>query len=383
MAKKSPRTIQELLADIEPITVQELRVRPKVEDETGFEVKLPQDRFPVPELIRFILIELGLEDLGVGEKVAWQFPFVAGSRLGLLALRKFGLRLSVWCSKADRSDAEVWASSFVGRLVASQRSAESLLQELASQQFKQGKVTIRNQYHELRETYLYFREGARLAFAGEGRIPEKSPDGGFYILRERREGSYNILAMCTAYFSLVEHVLTLSLPFLSTWSGPAEMNVRDFIGKKWSDKYRYVFGVQGSGSANDFFTRLTEIAERHRNTYAHGAFGKEDATIYFHVPGVGAIPGNMTAVKNSPQFAFFPNDDDDFAKLCHTFDEWEQYVESSREFGIAWQWITAGLDVRYDSDFVSKVRAVVENDELENFIYKTAMEWERHVNMDF
>lgn len=161
------------------------------------------------------------------------------------------------------------------------------------------------------------------------------------------------------------------------------MNVRDFIGKKWSDKYRYVFGVQGSGSANDFFTRLTEIAERHRNTYAHGAFGKEDATIYFHVPGVGAIPGNMTAVKNSPQFAFFPNDDDDFAKLCHTFDEWEQYVESSREFGIAWQWITAGLDVRYDSDFVSKVRAVVENDELENFIYKTAMEWERHVNMDF
>ncbi|MFE3222889.1 hypothetical protein [Nocardia sp. NPDC059228] len=383
MAKKSLRTIAELLHDVEPITLQELRERPRDDDQTGFELELSRERFPIPELIRFVMMELGLKNLGHNEKVAWQFPFVSGNRLGLVLLRKFGLRLSVWCSRDDLADAQAWASTFVGRLGASQRAAESLLQGLASQQFEQGKVTLRNQYVELRETYLYFREGARLAFAGEGRIPERSPSGGYYIFREQREGSYNVLAMCTAYFSLVEHVLALSLPFLETWPGPAEMNVRKFIGQSWSDKYRYVFGTHGSGPASDFFTRLSKIAERHRNTYAHGAFGKEDATIYFHVPGVGAIPGNMTAVKNSPQFAFFPTSDDDFAEVCSTFDEWERYLGSSLDFGTAWQWITSGLDVRYDGAFVDQVRAAIDDGELETLIYRTAMEWERHANMDY
>ena len=383
MAKKSLRTIEELLGDVEPITLQELRERPKEEDRTSFELELSRERFPVPELIRFVMMELGLDNLGRGEKIAWQFPFVSGSRVGLVSLRKFGLRLSVGCSKADLPGAEAWASKFIGRLAASQRSAEFLLQDLARRQFEQGKVTIRNQYHELRETYLYFREGARLAFAGKGRIPDRSPLGGFYIMREQREGSYNMLAMCTAYFSLVEHMLALSLPFLACWPGPQEMNVRDFIGKSWSEKYRYVFNTQGSGSANDFFTRLIRIAERHRNTYAHGAFGKEDATIYFHVPGIGAIPGNMTAVKNSPQFSFFPNSDDDFAQVCSTFDDWEQYLESSLEFGFAWQWITSGLDVRYDNAFVVQVRSVVENGTFEALLDRTAMEWDRHVNMEY
>lgn len=383
MAKKPLRTIAELLDDVEPINLDELQKLPRGEDQAGFELEMSLDRFPVPELIRFIMLELGLKNLGCEEKVAWQFPFVSGDRLGLVLMRKFGLRLHVWCKRSDISDAEVWAASFLGRLAASQRSAESMLQKVASQQFDCGKVTLRNQYHELRETYLYFREGARLAFAGNGRIPERSPSGGYYIFREQREGSYNVLAMCTAYFSLVEHALALSLPFLAHWSGPEGMNVREFIGKSWSDKYRYVFGAQGSGSANEFFTRLTRIAERHRNTYAHGAFGKEDATIYFHVPGVGAIPGNMTAVKNSPQFAFFPSDDNDFTAVCNTFDEWERHLESSLDFGAAWQWISSGLDVRYDSEFINVVRAAVDGGELENLIDKTAMEWERYTNMDY
>lgn len=374
---KSLRSIDDLLHDVFPVSSHDLKQRPAHQNPHFFEIELDSRKFPVHGILRFVMVERGCHNLGVGEKTAWQYPFVWNGALGLLSLRKFGLRLGVWCESEDGHRLQDEVRGLVGRLSASQRSAELQLQPVADQQFMEGNVTLQNQFYAQRATYEYFREGAKLAFAGEGRLAGPS-----YFFGGQREGSYNTIAMCTAYFSYLEHFLVLSLPFLSHWPGSHSMNVRDFIGKKWGDKFRYVFSVSSSGPVNGLFSRLTSVAETYRNSYAHGAFGKEDATVHFHVAGVGAIPGNMTAVKDSPQYSFFPSDDEDFETVCALFDECDSHLESDAT-RYAWEWIRAGLDVRYDSAFVAEVQAEVGAGRFSNVVDRASMDADRRANMDY
>jgi hypothetical protein len=382
MSKRPLRTIEELLGDIEPLAREQLRDL-KITAAAGFvsfEIALPRGRFPVAALVRYVLVARGCTDLGTAEKTAWQYAFGHGDWIVILALRKFGLRLRIWCSTADEAVARAWARQFLGRLRASQRSAELELADLADHQIGAGDITLQNQYPSVRLTYEYFREGVRLALDGSGRIPARSADGSFHFAREQREAFYNLVAMCSAYFSMLEHVLVLSIPFVPqvNWTTP---DIRAVIGMSWSDKYRVVLGASGS-LATDYLSKLMMIAERYRNTYGHGAFGKDDATIYFHAPGVGVIPGNMTRVSQSPQFSLIPAADNDFEKVCAVFDGWEADV-ADHLIKPAWSWICSGLDVRYDRVFRDDVDRAVAEGRFDEFLDESAREWELHANMDY
>ncbi|UUO03610.1 hypothetical protein M4D79_11960 [Mycolicibacterium novocastrense] len=255
-----------------------------------------------------------------------------------------------------------------------------MLGELADRQIAQGNATLQNQFPQLRLTYEYFRQGAQLALDGKGRIPERAPGGGFWLAREEIEAFYNIIAMCGAFFSMIEHVLVLSIPFIAEHNSE-RVDVREVIKMSWADKYRYVLGGQ-AGPTADYFTKLTDIAERYRNTYSHGAFGKESATIYFHAPNVGAIPGNMTRVRQSPQFSLIPAAESDFAKVCAIFDGWEADIANGPMWP-AWRWIQSGLDVRYDEEFCQDVKAALDSERFDEFIEVAAVRWERHANMEY
>ncbi|MGP4059008.1 hypothetical protein ACTWP6_30080 [Mycobacterium sp. 4D054] len=380
--KKSLRTIDDLLSEITPVDASEVQswYRTRHGQLAGSEIQMSAKTFPVPPLIRYILVSCGCKDLGRAEKTAWQYPFTHGDWLFIVSHRKFGLRLSFSYPTDSQDAANAWARSFLGRLAASQRSAELLLADVADRQIAEGNVTLQNQYQALRLTYEYFREGAQLALDGKGRIPEKAPGGGFWIAREEREAFYNIVAMCGAYFSVIEHVLVLSIPFFAEHNSKA-IDVREVIKLSWADKYRYVLGDL-TGIAGDYFSRLNTIAERYRNTYGHGAFGKDCATTYFHAPGVGAIPGNMTRVRHSPQFSLVPAAESDFTKVCAVFDGWEAEVADILMWP-AWTWIQAGLDVRYDREFCSKVNAAFEAERFDQFVDEEAAQWEWHVNMEY
>ena len=71
---KSLRSIDELLADVEPIGKDRLLARDRSADTVSIDITLPAHRFPVPAIVRFIMISHGGVDLGPAEKVAWQYP---------------------------------------------------------------------------------------------------------------------------------------------------------------------------------------------------------------------------------------------------------------------------------------------------------------------
>ena len=184
-------------------------------DEVGptcrFEVS--RERLPVPEIPRLMLTLLGCPSYGPGEKMEWAIRFRVDGVACTLSSEKFGLQLYVKGIIAE-AEAAGLAERVIGRLDRAQRVLErDVLRPLAVEQTELGNVTLVNQYFHLRGAYTYFRDGARNAYEGNGRLPKRAPGGGWHAMIEQREGFYNTVAMVSAYFSLLEHILVLALPF--------------------------------------------------------------------------------------------------------------------------------------------------------------------------
>lgn len=344
---------------------------------------MSRDEWPVPYLIRYALLLIGLKDLGPWEKTAFYIPFRYRGRAAAVAFEKFGMRLytqHVRLDEADRVAAIKAHQEIIVKLESAVRIIESkILKPFSKEQVRSGDVTIVNQYATLRRSYEYFREGARLAFAGDGRHPRNSPSGGVYLMADQTEGFYNLVAALNAYLSLLEHTLVLALPFVEFT--PETESLTDFIADRWGDKYRRVFGRQDreASKKRDALVRLTETW---RNTYSHGGFDKQHSTIHFHVPGVGAIPAAFSDVRDSPHFQFIPARQDDFNEAMKTLDAIDDWLKSG-PLKDAMLWIGAGLDMRFDKKFRDELAAARDAGKLEEMIDYHNYLWERSANMDW
>jgi hypothetical protein len=301
-------------------------------------------RLPLAPIVQLVFRFLGCRNLGYGEKLAWEYPFTIDGAPCSIASQKFGIRLYMnRDSFVDESAAKVGSQRIVAAIIAGQSVIErEVLRPLGEEQMRLGNVTVHNQYHRLRRAYEYFREGARIAYAGEGRLVKSKPDGGgSWIAPELHEAWWNTFAMVVAYFSLLEHVLVGCLPF--TTFDPSKESVKAFIGLGWREKFKRIFSLDEDRKASEMFSVFRSISEEYRNTYGHGGFDKAGATVAFQVPTIGPIPAILSDVRDSPHFDFVPTRERDFDALCSSFDNFEGWLASG-ELGNAWTWITAGLD---------------------------------------
>ncbi|MET9185223.1 hypothetical protein [Streptomyces tendae] len=367
-------------------------IKPVDPDDPGFAMsigrprhrfRVDSQRFPIPGVVRVIFELVGARDLGQAEKLAWEYCFKFDGVACSMAHQKFGLRLYI-DSTAVTSEEEAQAihDQVTKKLESAQRSLEARqLRQFADEQILQGRMTIRNQYRQLRQIYEYFREGAILAFSGQGRLNPDLPDGGRIFSPRATEGFYNTVGMVSAYFSLLEHTLVLLLPF--TTFDPAKSTVTAFIGRNWGDKFREVFPLSKDSSSKEKFDTLHRVAEDYRNTYAHGGFGKSGATFLFHMEGVGAIPATLSDIRGKSHFSFTPVDADDFSRVCLAFDSTDEWLK--RESALcAMRWIESGLDVYYDEDFRSLAKSAMESPHLfDSFIEYHSYLGDQAANMDW
>jgi hypothetical protein len=253
---------------------------------------------------------------------------------------------------------------------------KSILKPFSVQQIKAGGVTIDNQYLQLRYAYEYFRENTQIAFSGNGRLQEKN-----IIQPDRTEGFYNLVAMLNAYLSLLEHTLVLSLPFMGF--NPEDEDLTTFISLRWGLKFQRLFNINKDKLAKKHFDRLHEVNEEWRNTYSHGGFDKQKASIYFHVPKVGAIPAALLDVRDSPHFNFIPADVDDFDRVVQILDDLDEWLHSGpAAFGL--RWAESGVPVRFDAKFREEVAHAIQSEE--GFGQFADYHWAMHdraVNMEY
>jgi hypothetical protein len=338
-------------------------------------------RLPLPDIVRVVFLFLGSNNLGRAEKLAWEHTFQVDGVPCSIASQKFGLRLYIDVDAVPaQAEADALAERITGAIIAGQGVVErEVLRPLGTEQMREGNITIRNQYLSLRRAYSYFREGAKIAYAGGGRLAEtRSPGGGSWFMPERHEGWWNTFAMVMAYFSLLEHVLVGCLPFAGF--EPEKETVTEFIGSKWGEKFKRIFDLSADAEAMRRFSALHSISETYRNTYGHGGFDKAGATVAFHIPGIGAVPATLSDIRTSPHFDFVPTAEEDFETICRTFDDLDQWLASGA-LRDALKWITGGLDYRFDAQFRERLKVTATD--FDAFVNAMSHQAEMAANMDW
>ncbi|MEV4052030.1 hypothetical protein AB0J55_12685 [Amycolatopsis sp. NPDC049688] len=351
-----------------------------------------RESLPLSPVVKLIYIFLGCHGLGRSEKLDWEFVFQVGQTTCSIASEKFGLRVYVdRTGIAEEAEAKRLFQCIVQATVKGQKVIEKdVLEPISKEQVSAGDVVIGNQYHRLREAYRYFRDGAEIAFRGDGRVEVlTNADDASNILVDafaawRRqadadaEGWWNTFAMIMAYFSLLEHTLVGCLAFADF--NPEEETVTGFIGLNWGDKFKRLFDLNADLVAQKKYEALRDLAETYRNTYGHGGFDKRGATVHFHVPGIGVIPATLSKISKSPHFGLVPAVVEDYNRICAVFDDFDSWIAAGA-YRNAIKWIEDGMDYAFDA----KTRAELAANAHDFDAYLEAMSYrlDQVTNMDW
>ncbi|HET7463004.1 MAG TPA: hypothetical protein VFJ82_17255 [Longimicrobium sp.] len=328
---------------------------------------------------------LGFRYWGPEEKTAWTIPVCYRGIPFRLSHRKFGLR-----AEAPNAEGETLRilHLLVRRLKSASRIAERLLEPLIREQVEGGHFTVRNQLHLFTERYRFFRSAATAAFESpppaavvHSRDAEGRPMAiTSQPLKPEKEGFFNTHAMIDCYFSYLEHVFVLLLPF-SGFDAASE-NWADFISSNWTTKYNRILRPDQSPAAHRLYTELEEIKERIRNTFTHGGFEKGYESLFVHLPGIGATPASLSRFSDGIHYRVIPVSQADFDSACVVLDRADAYVEQTHPR--AMRILQAGLDAYFDPEGVREYVAALESDAATaEFIERESAAYEQEANMDW
>jgi len=133
------------------------------------------------------------------------------------------------------------------------------------------------------------------------------------------------------------------------------------------------------------FNSLKNIKENYRNYYAHGGFEKRGASLYFHFPGLGALPALLSNIKEKPHFSFFPVEEDEYKKINNVINEFNIWVRSEEsKMNLPIKYIESGLNIPCDPNGLDEIKKHLSSVESLNKL----IEYHSHIsdihdNMDY
>lgn len=374
---------EQLIKDLKNTSLKHFSVPTDHTPDTGKYRVFHIDRteIPVRELIQFIFVFiLEFPIYRPEEKLRWEVPFIYKKFYCTFAMQKFGLRLYI----QEGSDKRL-ASEIIKKIQkAINKTERTFLNDFAKHQIEKGNFTIENRYHFFEERYTYFRKEANMVLKRtETEYKEGTKLTDFFnkTTRAKKELSYNTIAMLDAYFSYLEHFFVLAMPLHKK----KNKQLIEFIGSTWSDKYKSVFDIKSDSEAKVFYDKFNNLREQFRNFHAHGGFEKNGASLFIHIPNIGAISAQLSKFKNSPNFDFFPIQESSFSDICQIIDNFDEWVHSKKScLKKILRYIESGLDITCDDQSLQEIWIAMKTDnELESLIEQESEDWARHANMDY
>jgi hypothetical protein len=357
----------------------------QVAPKSAWKLRVDWNSAPVPQLVRYALVSIGLTPHGPAEKVAWWVNFTYQGQACTLAHEKFGLRLYLH-TESEESIATQTLKEIDKKLRSSVRAVDKEVLADAPALLANGDATVVNQHYGLLQAYEYFRERATSPsvvqdvheqfVSKDGSISGSTFTHGESVMRQH--AFHDLIAAMTAYLSLLEHDLVLALPFQGFDSKVDSLI--GIIGSRWKEKFARV--LPSDAAAGRYRQRLTDVVERWRNPYSHGGFEKgQAATVFIQAPGVGTVPVGLTSIRDSPRFSLFPVDEAEMTSVFQLFDELDGWLRSTLPDAFAW--IEAGLDVRFDHGFRVAAKAARDAGEFTDFLKHAEHRQAIVDNMDF
>lgn len=355
----------------------------------GHEVRIPDVKLPPPYMVFLTLCRLmGYKYFGPEEKVAWGIPILFRGAPFLLAHRKFGFMLS---TPQPQPAAAEMALALLQQLSKAVRVADRLIKPITKEKIQEGNVTVINNHALLDRMYRFFREKAQEAFSpGPEDISGGSsmPGGPAFAssahqgkARRSREGPYYASAMLDPFYSRLEHLLILLLPFVDY--DRSKDNLVDLMSSNWGDKFKRLFDISVDATAKSIYDRLRNIKEEYRNTLSHGTFEKSGESLHFHLPVVGSIPVRLLERAGKLRFSSMPIHHATFGEICALFDETDEFLRGGKtKYGM--KFVEEGFDVPFDEQSIARYRAAMTSDE----DFEELIEYENYIvdmyrNMDW
>ncbi len=377
--------IRKSLKDFSPSTTSSYTL---TYDKSSSKFNIERKEIPVPELILFTLSNvINCKTFGVGEKIRWEVPFNYKKNYCTFALQKFGLRLYLLPSGKNGEDLFKIKNEIIGKLTRAILKIEKLvLKPFAQHQITEQNFTIANNYHKLENRYAYFRNKAEIKSLKKPDYSPKPNNDMFAGINElfelKNELFYYTIAMLDAYFSFLEHLFVLIFPFVKQENS---IDLVKFISKFWSEKFKEIFDIKNDNRAKYFYDQLEEIKEHYRNYYAHGEFEKSGASLYFHVPGLGAIPAQLSNIRNKPHFNFFPVEETNLTHICKVIDQFNEWLVSDHSYvKFIVKYARSGLDLSCAPKNIQKINNSMKSEkEFENLLEHYCHLTDMHDNMDY
>lgn len=398
--EKTQKTFDYLLRDFEPNLHYQDTWIPY--ENTGskmlerYHVELPKElnvRYPFIVFLMFKVIK-GYPNLGMFEKILWEIPICYKGVQLVLAHKKFGFTISANQKKENYESIAHEAMAAIHKAIP---FTEALVNPIIHEKVNQGNVTIESKYTKMRNRYLFFREkalhgntsdteklSALKAESGIANFKDGESYQAHFDLMSRYSSAktYYLLAMIDAYFSLLEHISILLLPFVKEIK-IKEIKLDHFMGLTWKAKLRTVLQYKTNKSALRYLEILDEIKEQIRNPASHGDYYKNGSSFYVHISGTGAIPFTLTQAKQNFKFSESGKTFISIENIVKHFDDFDQYLETANTcFGM--MYIKKNLPVAFDSKSVATCRRRIRTEKsTKRFIADSIREIENAMNMDW
>lgn len=361
-----------------------------------YQVELPKElkiRHPFIVFLMFKVIK-GYPNLGMFEKVLWEIPIFYKGVQFVLAHKKFGFTISANEKKENYESIAFEAMVLIHKAIP---FTEVLVNPIIHEKVNEGNITIDSKYTKMRNRYLFFREKALHGESGDEKKYEELKGGSgisnfkdgdsyqaHYNLMSRYSSAktYYLLAMIDAYFSLLEHISILLLPFVKEIK-IKEIKLDHFIGLTWKAKLRMILQYKINKSASKYLEILDEIKEQIRNPASHDDYFKNGSSFFVHISGTGAIPFTLTKTQQNFKFSDVSKSFITIENIVRHFDEFDQYLETSNtSFGM--MYIKRDLPVAFDSKSVATCRRRIRSEKsTRKYIEDTVREIENAMNMDW
>lgn len=348
--------------------------------------------FPVPELVLFALRNmLGFRWGGVGEKVRWSVYATVQGQPFVFELQKFGFRVLT-----QRNVEPKLLNRVIGQLSGSLKLVEPVLKLYADAQITVGNLTLENRISLYEARYRYFRDLADKAFSFKPKVRKSrsnSVAGDMAIFADLTErmnqasnaehrGFFASGAMVDAWFSRLEHRMLLLRAFLGK-PMPAG-SFKAFLASRWDERLFALFENGLDETVGGLLGQLRHVKDTIRNPLAHGGVENDGGAFHFHLPGVGAVPANLSRYRGRLKMSFVPIPANTHAETCTLFDAVDE-VLTTGTFELPNEFIRWGIDPQFDADTISLYGGAIDEgpDAVERLIDRLSREWERHANMDY
>jgi hypothetical protein len=359
-----------------------------------YNVELPKESQIMHPFMIFIIFKdiMGYPNLGMHEKTLWEIPIFYKDVKFVLAHKKFGFSI---CANEKIENYDALGKEAIRLIHKAIPFAETLINPIIHQKVNEGKVTIESKYSKMRNRYLFFQEKALNGCDSDkvkfSELNIKSGiknfrDGEAYeehfelMSRYASARTYYLLAMIDAYFSLLEHISVLLLPFIKEVK-ISEVKLDNFLGLTWKTKLRTILQYKSNKEALRYLEILDEIKEQIRNPASHGDYFKNGSSFHVHMSGIGAIPFTLTKSKQNFKFSDDSKKFITVENIVKHFDDFDKYLETSNtKYGM--MYVKRNLPVAFDTKSVTKYRRRCRTEKsTEKYIDDTVKELENLMNM--